>query len=88
MLENELGWDIFREQQQNYENLMLEFVDKQDWFKEIESIRIKQSLHPKNILMDVEQPEDLEKPSTASGNNAAGYIINGKFHTKEDIQEL
>lgn len=67
---------------------MLEFVDKQDWFKEIESIRIKQSLHPKNILMDVEQPDDLEKPSTASGNNDAGYIINGKYHTKEDIQEL
>ena len=38
--------------------------------------------------MDVEKTDDLEKPSTASGNNAAGYIINGKFHTKEDIQEL
>ena len=67
---------------------MLEFVDKQDWFKEIESIRIKQSLHPKNVLGDVD-PEDLAKPSTASGGQAAaGHIINGKFHTKDEIQEL
>lgn len=36
---------------------MLEFVDSQDWFKDIESIRIKQSLHPKNILKDVKHED-------------------------------
>lgn len=45
-------------------------------------------LHPSRTFGEVE--EDLQRSSTATanGSGAAGQIINGQFHTKEEIQEL
>ena len=60
--QNDFGEDFFKKESENFKKLMENFTDKDDWFKEIYEVRVKDILNP---VKDINETQDI------------GQMING-----------
>jgi len=77
---NELGKDIFRTEQQDFEDKINKFIDKEDWAIDIEEVRRKNLINPNVIPGQEGELQPITKETIVSEN---GHLL-----TKEDILKI
>jgi len=86
LAKNELGQDIFRTQQKEFNDLLEKFQHRDDWFKEVLNVRKHKLLHPEKDL-DGDGIADEEQEVLQIRGGVAGQLMNGVFYTREQLEE-
>lgn len=81
MAKNELGNDIFRTQQREFNKLLHDFYTPDDWFNEILMVRKYKMLMPSTDL-DGDGIPDEEQDVKDINYGVQGQLLNGVFYTQ------